>query len=71
MRSKLARRQNTLICVPTVDEFCCRNSLLVGLTCLGGSAMVRADDRTIDTTFVHSNISEDNEVQGSQAGSHR
>jgi len=33
--------------------------------------MVRGADRSIDTVFVHSNISEGKEIRGSQVGSHR
>jgi hypothetical protein len=41
----------------------CRLELLVW-----GLAMVRGDDLAIDTDFVHSNISEDNEIQGAKWG---
>jgi hypothetical protein len=37
----------------------------------GFAETTAADHRTIDTVFFHSNISEGNEIQGSQVGSHR
>jgi hypothetical protein len=33
--------------------------------------MTTVGHRAIDSVFVHSNISKDNEIQGSQMGSHR